>query len=213
MSVSDPAPAGSTPLIARVQGILMSPRSEWDKIEGETATPQGLFTGYAMILAAIPAVAQLVGGMFPTCVLGACFHRNPIFVVVAAVLSYALTLVGTYAVALVVNEVAPSFGGQKNSIQALKLVVYSWTAGWVAGILGIVPMLGILTILGVFYGLYLFYVGAPKLMKVPEDKAVGFTAVTAVIAIVVYFVIGLLVAPVLAMGVVGGAMGTPGLTG
>jgi len=110
MTVTNPAPAGSSSLIARVQGILMTPRAEWDKIDVEPATTQGLFTGYACILAAIPAVAQVIGGLFPICALGVCVHRSLIGVIVSAILYYILSLAGVFVTALIVDELAPSFG-------------------------------------------------------------------------------------------------------
>jgi hypothetical protein len=164
-----------------------------------------------MILAAIPAVATIIGSFFPICVLGVCMHRSVIIAVIAGLVSYVLGLVGVYVTALIANELAPSFSGQKNMIQALKLVIYSWTAVWLAGIFGIIPMLAILGIVGL-YSLYLLYVGAPVVMKVPADKSVGYVAVTIIVAIVVYAVIGVIVGTVLAMGAMGAALGTGGLT-
>ena len=58
-------------------------------------------------------------------------------------------------------------------------------------------------ILGIFaalYGLYLLYLGLPALMKAPQDKAVAYTAVVVVCAIVLSIVLGLserlIVAPI-----------------
>ena len=116
MSVISPTPAGAESIVERVKGILLSPASEWDKIEVEPATTQGLFTGYAMILAAIPAIAQIIGGLFPTCFLGVCVHRNLIFVVVAAIVYYIISLAGVFVIALIADELAPSFSGEKNRI-------------------------------------------------------------------------------------------------
>ena len=56
--------SASTGLIARVQNILMKPAAEWDVIDGEPATVGGLYTGYACILAAIPAIASVIGSFF-----------------------------------------------------------------------------------------------------------------------------------------------------
>lgn len=165
----------------------MTPRAEWDKIDVEPATPRGLFTGYACILAAIPAIAQVIGGLFPVCVLGVCVHRGLIGVILGAILFYILSLAGVFVTGLIVDELAPSFGGQKNRVQALKVVVYSWTAFWLAGVFYILPMLGWLSIVG-FYSLYLMYLGLPKLMKSPQDKSVGYTAVSIILGAVIYLV-------------------------
>jgi hypothetical protein len=202
MSVIEPGPASSTSLIDRVKAILLSPATEWDKIDAEPATAQGLYTGYAMILAAIPAVAQIIGGFIPMCFFGVCIHHNPIFVIVGAIVSYLVNLAGIYLVAIIANELAPSFGGQKNQIQALKLIIYSATASWLCGIFLILPALGLLTIVGL-YGVYLLYVGAPKLMKVPADKSLGYVVVTGIAAAVVLIVVAVVSGAVLSMGAIG----------
>ena len=48
-------------LKARVQGILLRPKEEWEKIKEETYPVPQLFSSYVMILAAVPAAAQFIG--------------------------------------------------------------------------------------------------------------------------------------------------------
>ena len=50
------------------------------------------------------------------------------------VTSYVLGLASVYVLSLIVDALAPTFGGQKNSVQAFKAVVYASTASWIAGI-------------------------------------------------------------------------------
>src|SRR3546814_6606106 len=76
----------------------------------------------------------------------------------------------------------------------MKVAAYSATAAWVAGIFAIVPSLAMLSILGL-YSLYLLYLGLPRLMKAPEEKALAYTAVTIVAAIVLAVIIGAVTAP------------------
>jgi hypothetical protein len=54
----------------------------------------------------------------------------------------------------------------------------------------LVPVLSWLGIVGL-YSLYLLYLGLPVLMKVPEEKALGYTAVVIIAAIVLFLVVGL----------------------
>jgi hypothetical protein len=105
---------------------------------------------------------------------------------------------------LVINALAPTFGGEKNSIQALKVAVYSYTPAWIAGVLQIVPPLGILAIFGALYGLYLLYLALPQLMRSPQDKAIPYTVVVVVCAIVLSVVIAAVGALVVGAGMVGG---------
>ena len=95
-------------------------------------------------------------------------------------------------IAWLVDVLAPTFGGQRDPLRALKLTAYSYTAAWVAGILQIVPALGVLALLAGCYGLYLLYLGLPVLMRCPKEKSLGYTIVLILCAIVVSAVIGIL---------------------
>jgi len=116
-------------------------------------------------------------------------------------------LVGVYVNALIIDALAPSFGGTKNNVKAFKVAAYSATAAWLAGIFGIIPMLAILSIVGL-YSLYLLYLGLPRLMGVSEDKAIGYTVVVVIAWIVVYAICFWLVG-MLVLTFVGSAMVTP----
>jgi len=179
-------------LVDRVKGILMAPRKEWPVIEAESATTASIFTGYIIPLAAIPAIAGFIGwSLIGGSVLGVSF-RVPISTgITGGVVRYVLSLVACYVLALIIDALAPSFGGTKNSIQALKVAAYSSTAAWVAGIFSIIPALSVLGLLGL-YSLYLLYLGLPVLMKAPQEKAVGYTVVVIICAIVLFFVVGVI---------------------
>jgi hypothetical protein len=107
------------------------------------------------------------------------------------VISYILSLVGVYVLSLIIDALAPTFGGTKNPISALKVAAYSSTASWVVGIFTLIPALSVLGILGL-YSLYLLYLGLPALMKAPQDKAIGYTLVVIVSAIVLFVVAGVI---------------------
>ena len=92
-------------------------------------------------------------------------------------------------VALIVDALAPTFDAQKNFPNALKLTVYSYTPGWLAGIFLLIPGLSFLTILGL-YGLYLMWLGLPPLMQAPRDKALPYAAAVVVCAVIIAIVIG-----------------------
>lgn len=194
-------------LVDRVKNILVQPKQEWPVIAAETTDVKTLYLGYIMILAAIPAVAGLIG----MTVLGSMFGRIGMgFGLVSAILGYVLGLGMVYVVALIADMLAPSFDGEKNFIQSLKLVAYSMTAGWVAGIFHIIPGVGaLLSLLASLYGIYIFYLGVGPLKKVPEAKAVGYTVVVIIAVIIVGVIIGAITGAVIGMGMAG-AMGAAG---
>jgi hypothetical protein len=172
-------------IVERAKNILLKPNETWDTIALEPATVSSLYRGYAVILAAIPPVSSFIGGqVFGISVLGFTYHPPLIASLVSAIVSYALSLVSIYILALIIDALAPSFDGQKSKIQALKVAVYAYTAAWVLSLLGV---------LGSLYSLYLLYLGLPKVMGAPQSKAFGYTAVAVIVAIVLSIVVGLIV--------------------
>jgi hypothetical protein len=184
-------------LVERAKNILLTPAKEWDVIKGEQLTIVDMFTKYAMILAAIPAVAGFIGYSVIGISFGFGTFRVPIgTALVWAILQYILSLGGVFLIAFIMDALAPNFGCTKNLSAAVKIVVFSYTATWVAGILNIIPSLGILVGLASLYSLFLMYMGMQKIKEVPNDKMVGYFVVTIIAAVVVYFVIGMIVGAV-----------------
>jgi hypothetical protein len=179
-------------LADRVKKIILQPKQEWQIISTESATTAQLYTSYIIPLAAIGPIASIIGmsligisipffGTFQVPIGTAITH---------SVLGYVLTLVGVFILALIIDALAPSFSGEKNQIQALKVATYSSTAAWLGGIFSLIPSIGILAIIPAIYSLYLLYLGLPALMKSPPDKALGYTVVVVVAAIVIFVIIG-----------------------
>lgn len=197
-------------LVDRVKNILMTPKTEWPVIEAEQTDIKSLYVGHIMILAAIPAIAGMIASMFIGSMVGAVAGRAGLgmgmgggIAVAHGIASYVVTLIVIFVVAFIVDALAPSFGGQKSQINALKLVAYSATAGWVASIAMIIPVLGwIVAFVGSLYGIYLLYLGLPVLMKCPEDKAVIYL----IVVVVVYIVLSWIFMSLIVAGVFGSMM-------
>ena len=159
-------------LLQRVKRILGEPRNAWPAIAAEPATVQSLYTGWIMILAALGPLALLAAtGSLQ-----------------AAIAQYVRSLIMTFVLALVVDTVAPSFGGSKDFVASLKLVAYSYTATWLAGILFPLGTIGAsIVLLATVYSLYTLFLGAPLVGKASPDKAAPFTTVVVLCGIVLYF--------------------------
>ncbi|MGA8148739.1 MAG: Yip1 family protein [Gallionellaceae bacterium] len=178
-------------IVERVKNICLSPKTEWPLIAEETAATGSLITGYVLPLATIGAVAGFIGGSIighSIPFVGGTFRTPMVAGVGLAVFQIIMSVVTVFILSFIINALAPSFGGEKNNAQALKVAVYSYTPGWLAAIFHMIPGLGILAILGL-YGLYVLYLGLPRLMKSPEDKALGYTVVVVICAIVLSLVI------------------------
>lgn len=169
-------------LVDRIKGILLEPKSEWTAIAAEPATTQSIYTGWVLILAAIGPIASLVG--FSDLGVGWALR--------VAIGSYVIALVITFVLAMIVDVLAPSFGGQKDFVAALKLTAYSYTAAWLAGIANLLGTFGgLVVLLASIYAWYTFFLGAPVLRKCSPDKAIPFTLIVVLCGIALGIVAGM----------------------
>jgi hypothetical protein len=188
-------------LIARVKAILMTPKTEWPVIAAEPATVSDLYKNYILILAALGPAATFVGDLlFGTHIpLLGTFRPSIGSLLTSLILSYGVSLLVVFIVALITDALAPNFGGEKNKVQALKAAAYSATPGWVVGILHILPGVGALVwLLGIaaaVYGVYLLYLGLPHTMKTTQERSTGY----AIAIIVVGFVLNLVLMSVVGL--------------
>jgi len=173
-------------LVERAKNICLTPKTEWPVIANEFSSTTGVISGYVVPLALIGPIAGFIGGSLigQSLPFIGTYRVSLVAGLSLAIFSFVMAIVGVFIISFIINALAPSFGGEKNSQQALKVAAYSYTPAWIAGVFQILPLLGILALLGALYGLYLLFLGLPRLMKCPEDKALGYTAVVVVCAIV-----------------------------
>jgi Yip1 domain len=179
-------------IIERARSLLVSPRTEWPVIAAEPATVAGLYRDYIVVVAAVPPICQFV----KTSILGYAWHGFRVYRLgfgtglTGAIVEYALSLLAVYVLAVIIESLAPSFAGQPSRVQALKVAGYSYTASWAAGVAQILPGLyALFALAGAIYSVFLLYLGLPGTMKILPERAAGYTAVTAVIALVIGWII------------------------
>jgi Yip1 domain len=174
-------------LQARVKAILISPKTEWEVIAAEQSDVASIYRNYIVILAAIPAVCSFLGLVifgFPVAGRPSLFGAMRV-----SVATYVSALVSPFVAAIVIDKLAPKFQSRGGLVQALKMVAYSSTPIWVVGVVNLVPALLPVGIVAALYGIYLFYVGLPAVMKTPIEQVVPFMAVAALTNIVVGIVL------------------------
>ncbi|MCC6303352.1 MAG: YIP1 family protein, partial [Gammaproteobacteria bacterium] len=114
-------------LIARVKAILLTPKTEWPVIAAEEASVGGLYKDYIVWLAGVSALASFIAMSLigRSLMLLGTFRMGFMAGLTRAILSLLLALVFTWLFAWLIDALAPSFGGQKNRVQALKAAAYS----------------------------------------------------------------------------------------
>ena len=187
----------------RAKTLLVDPIAAWRGIEKDIGDPAYLLSRYVAVLALVPALSSFVGATLIGVVTpsGAVVRADLIDGLFGAIFSYAASCAMVLLLGLIIDILAPLFGGRRDFEDAFKLAVYSFTPLWLAGIFLLLPGLRFLLLTGA-YGIYLLFIGAPRLTKVPEQQAANFTVV------ILIFACGLLYAAALAQRVL---FGTPGL--
>jgi len=172
-------------LQTRVTNILKSPATEWPVIATESTDVGQLYREYIIPLSAIPVVATFIGWSL----IGFGFFSRSITAGLSLmVVSFVLGLISAYVCAVIIEWLAPKFKSSGSRLDALKLVAYASTPMWIAGVLNILPALAVLILFATLYGIYLFYLGLPVLLKTPSDQVVPFMIVAAIVIVVVSMV-------------------------
>jgi hypothetical protein len=189
-------------LIERAKNLFVTPKTEWGVIAAEATEPRTVLTGYVLPLAAVAAIAGFIGAV----VIGTSIpmlgtvRASMVGGLVGAIMQLIMAVVSVVVMALIIDALAPTFGGRKSFNQAVKVAAYSYTPVWVLAILAIIPYVGMLiALVAVVFAFYLLYLGLPRVMGAPQEKAAGYTVVVVIVGIVVgivlAFVVGLVTAP------------------
>lgn len=172
-------------LIDRAKNILLTPKTEWATIAGESATLSSLLTSYVLPMAAIPALASLLSGM----VLGIATSTK--FMIMSALIAYAMAVISFVITAYAADMLANTFKSEKNLDKSAQLAAYSATGVWVASILSIIPVIGSLSsIAGGIYVIYLLYLGVGPIKNTPKDQRVIYVVIICVVLIVASMILG-----------------------
>jgi len=173
----------------RVMGLMLHPISEWAAIDSESSTPREIYVHYVAPLVAIGVIAAFLSQV----VIGIAVPifgtvRVPVLPgVVHGLIVYFLSFAGVGLLGLLVNSLAPTFGGRRDSLRALRVTVYSYTPAWLAGVLRLTPPLDDFSPLIAAYGVYLLYVGLPVMMRCPKDKAAFYAVAIGGCAVAAFF--------------------------
>lgn len=196
-----PSPPGAlaSPLLARVKNMVLTPRTEWPVVASETTSIGQLYVSYVAPLALFAAVlafihVTLIGVHVP---FGGTIRQPFSMGVTSLVFTLVGAFVGLLIVGVVINALAPTFGGVRDLRQAVKTAAYAFTPAWLGALFGLLPAFSTLLQLAAdCYAVYVLYLGLPVVMQGKQEKAAGYTATVVVCTIVLGFVIGAVMAGV-----------------
>jgi hypothetical protein len=197
-------------IINRIKNILLTPKSEWPIIAAEPSSIGQLYIGYVVPLTAWATLMSLlrltlIGTRLPF----GSLVRTPLAAGLGlAAWTFVGSFIGLFLVGLIVNLLAPTFGGTRYQTGALKVAAYSLTPAYMGSVLALSPVLpSLLQFIVLCYGLYVLYLGLPVVMRAPPDRALGYTATV----VICTFLLGIVFA--LAAGALGVFTHSTGLAG
>jgi hypothetical protein len=171
--------------------MILSPIPEWRIIAEEKRTIRSLLGRYVIPMAMIPVVASFIGyGLVGAN--GILFRMSGPYWGISMALNSFITSLAVYLIGTwLIDRLAPGFGASRDLGRSAQLVAYSYTPAWLAGIFYALPGLQQGVVLGL-YSVYLFYLGIPALKTTPQDQRVTYTIVSAILLIIIRFIVGLI---------------------
>lgn len=112
---------------ARVRAILFDPVVAWAVVEKDTGDPAYVLSRYVALLALIPALASFVGATLIGVIApgGGIVRAGLVDGLFGAIFSYAMSCAMVLLLGLIIDLLAPTFGGRRDFEDAFKLAVYS----------------------------------------------------------------------------------------
>ncbi|MFC3679076.1 Yip1 family protein [Bacterioplanoides pacificum] len=185
-------------------GLLYHPREEWDAIrkEGAPSLVQ-VFVRYALLLALIPPVSLFIGStqMGWSVAGGDVVKLSTESAVPIAIAFYFALLVGIAFVAYCMYWMERTFGVTASFERCLIFTVYTSTPMFLAGFIGLVPILWLdffVVLAAVAYSVYLLYSGIPIFMDIPEER--GFIFASSVLTVGLCALVGCMAITVIMWG-------------
>jgi len=183
-------------VVNRAIQIMSKPKETWVQIKSEGKSVADIYLQYFVIILLLKPISQFVQGSivgFTNPVTKEVVRAGFFSGLIWAVISYGVALGITYVAALVIEKLAPNFGGSCSRSDAFALSAYSLTASCIGAAFGIIPiaLLGFLGTLVGLYSLYLFYSGIETMTGVPAAKKLSFFAVYIVAMALVFIALAI----------------------
>lgn len=182
IDAAEPAPG----LFTRIKQLVSDPPAAWELIAREETSPGAVMGKHVAPLAFMLALCGWLGAMLDA---GFVLDRETIILQpVAAVFRFVIALAGVAVLARLANMFAPRFGGAPDAMRATQLSGYGATGLLLGGVglllSGIAPYI---VACGGIFSMVLIYIGAPRMMSVPEEKRIGYfwSVIGAFLALVV----------------------------
>ncbi|MFV1997647.1 MAG: Yip1 family protein [Acidiferrobacterales bacterium] len=187
-------------VLDHVWGLFAHPKEEWKDIRDQHCSVTRCYCSHVLFLAAIPAVAGLIG----TSQVGwSVAGDTPVKLefnsaLQISIIFYFAMLATVFAIGKMVHWMGQTYGAEQTLPQCIALAAYTATPLFLVGVMLFYPIPWLIFLVGIFalsYTVYLLYLGLPVMMGVDQDK--GFLFSSAVLAVGLVVLVGLLAVTVI----------------
>jgi len=178
--------------LRRIVYLIFRPTAEWDLIASEPTSVDKLLRSYILPLALLAPVATVIGMKT--------FDRDwdpvhgylvPADQILAAGATTYFAIVGSILMlAAIFAVIAPMFGAARDYLAALKVATYGAIPLMLAGATLLLPVMAIVTTVGLCHSLFLFWLGARRVLNVPAGAQAEFVGISLVLLTFLSVVVG-----------------------
>ena len=184
-----------------INGLLLmfSPGRAWQAIADEAPSTAKVLSLHTALLALIPAICWYIGvTQYGWDVAGETMRLTTQSALPMCVMFYLACVGGVLFLGFMVQWMSTTYGDKVRFSQGVALISYTATPFFLAGVLGLYPVLWLDILLGIAvacYCIYLLYAGVAPVMHVARER--GFLYASAVFAVALVSFVGLLTVTVL----------------
>ena len=176
--------------ISNAKSIVFNQEAEWSRMMAEESERQSLIR-YGIMLTIVSYILLFALSFLFSMLVSLVIPFSAMHMMTSVVVQFALSVASIYIVPNILAMLAPSFGGENNQLNALKLFVFAATPAWLGTAVGVIPILGWLVMLaGAIYAVFLFWKHFAQALSIPEDKKVPFVIVSVLLLAAVHAIIG-----------------------
>jgi hypothetical protein len=171
--------------------MLLAPRVEWTLIARDTPSTTRVYATFVLPLAILASLVALIRVSYvgTSDALGMLVRATLRSGFLTAALVLVCSVLGIIVVALVIDALAPFFGGVRNRRLAAATAAYSSAPIWIATVFVPFPNLWpALYALAVAWHTYLLFLGLRVLMRASRDRVLGYATTVALCAILLEIV-------------------------
>lgn len=182
-------------------GLLVRPAAQWQAIAGLPQNSLNTLLLYPCFMAILPAVAWYYGTTNLGWTVGD--YGEPVRLTRESarqicILFYLAMIACVAVIGYFIHWMAATYGAQSNIARGMVTAGFAATPLFIAGIVGVYPILWLDMLIGVIavsWSVYLLYLGIPIMMRIPPER--GFLFSSAVLAIALVILIGLMAGSVI----------------